>query len=198
MAAPVFSESPGNTPISEDELKALIPNLATRAELNEWERENIILAERWCFSPRVLKAFNPVSETDLRKLHREMFGRTWKWAGTYRNTEKNIGVPVVQINNAIAAFLGDADYWIKEKAFEPDELAVRFHHRLVHIHPFPNGNGRHSRLLADVLVVRLGRPRFSWGQANLQPANPVRDRYISAIKQADNGDIKPLMEFARS
>jgi Fic-DOC domain mobile mystery protein B len=198
MAASFLSESPGNTPISQDELAALIPNLATRAELNEWERENIILAERWCFSPRVLKAINPVSEADLRKLHHKMFGKTWKWAGNYRRTEKNIGVPVVQINNSMAAFLGDADYWIKERTFEPDELAVRFHHRLVHIHPFPNGNGRHARLLADVLVVQLGRSRFTWGRANFQPAGPVRDRYISAIKEADKGDIKPLREFARS
>jgi Fic-DOC domain mobile mystery protein B len=198
MGAALLSDSPGNTPISPDEIEGLIPNLATRAELNEWERENIILAERWCFSQRVLKSFNPASEADLRELHRQMFGKTWKWAGTYRKTEKTIGLPVVQINNAIAAFLGDADYWIKEKAFEPDEIAVRFHHRLVHIHPFPNGNGRHSRLIADVLVVQLGMPRFPWGRANLQSAGEVRDRYIAAIKKADDGDIKPLLEFARS
>ena len=198
MSASLTSDSPGNTPISADEIEALIPNLATRAELNEWERENIILAERWCFSPRVLKNFNPLSEPDLRELHRQMFGKTWKWAGTYRKTEKTIGVPVVQLNNAIAAFLGDAGYWVKEKAFEPDEIAVRFHHRLVRIHPFPNGNGRHSRLLADVLVVQLGRHRFPWGRANLQSADAVRDRYISAIKKADAGDINPLLEVARS
>ncbi|HWQ93487.1 MAG TPA: mobile mystery protein B [Clostridia bacterium] len=198
MSNSLLSDSPGNTPISEDEIEALIPNLATRAELNEWERENIILAERWCFSPRVLKNFHPICEADMRELHRQMFGKTWKWAGSYRKTEKTIGVPVVQINNAIAAFLGDADYWIKEKRFEPDEIAVRFHHRLVHIHPFPNGNGRHSRLIADMLAVQLGRPRFSWGRTNLQPAGALRDRYISAIKRADEGQIKPLMEFARS
>ena len=199
MAAPsLLSDSPGNTPIREDELASLIPDLATRAELNEWERENIISAERWCFSPRVLKAFKPASEIDLRKLHRQMFGKTWKWAGAYRKTEKNIGVPVVQINNSIAAFLGDAAYWIKDKAFEPDELAVRFHHRLVQIHPFPNGNGRHARLLADVLAVQLGRPRFTWGRNDLQPTGPLREKYIAAIKTADNGNLKPLTEFARS
>jgi Fic-DOC domain mobile mystery protein B len=198
MAASLLSGSAGNTPIHEDELEALIPNLATRAELNEWERENIIFAERWCFSPRVLKAFDPASEADLRKLHRQMFAKTWKWAGTYRKTEKNIGVPVVQINNSMAAFLGDAKYWIKEKTIEPDLLAVQFHHRLVHIHPFPNGNGRHARLIADVLVMQLGRPRFTWGRSNLQPASLVRDQYISAIKKADAGNLKPLIEFARS
>ncbi len=198
MATSLLSNSPGNTPVSEDEIEGLIPNLATRGELNEWERENIILAERWCFAPRVIKNFSPVSEADLRELHRQMFGKTWKWAGTYRKTEKTIGVPVVQINNSIAAFLGDAGYWVQEKAFEPDEIAVRFHHRLVHIHPFPNGNGRHSRLIADVLVVQLGRPRFTWGRANLQPAGAARASYISAIKKADEGDIKPLMTFARS
>jgi Fic-DOC domain mobile mystery protein B len=191
-------DAPGNTPISEDEIEALIPNLATRAELNEWERENIILAERWCFSPRVLKKFNPALEADVRELHRRMFGKTWKWPGAYRKTEKTIGVPVVQINEAMAAFLGDAAYWIKEKAFEADELAVRFHHRLVHIHPFPNGNGRHSRLIADMLAVQLGRPRFPWGQTSLQAACELRTRYISAIRQADDGKLKPLLEFARS
>lgn len=195
--APV-TDSPGNTPISDDEIEALIPHLATRAELNEWERENIILAERWCFSARVLKNFNPAREADVRELHRQMFGKTWKWAGTYRKTEKTIGVPVVQINTAMAAFLGDAEYWIKEKTFDADEIAVRFHHRLVQIHPFPNGNGRHSRLIADVLAVQLGRPRFPWGRANLQGAGDVRTRYISAIKQADGGNLIPLMEFARS
>jgi Fic-DOC domain mobile mystery protein B len=198
MSNSLLSNSPGNTPISEQEIEALIPNLATQGELNEWERENIILAERWCFSPRVLKSFNPVCEADLRELHRQMFGKTWKWAGSYRKTEKTIGVPVVQINNAMAAFLGDAEYWVKEKTFAADEIAVRFHHRLVHIHPFPNGNGRHSRLIADVMAVQLGRPRFSWGRTNLQPGGAVREQYISAIKKADEGQIKLLMEFARS
>lgn len=198
MTSPLISQSPGNTPISAEEIETLIPNLATRAELNEWERENIILAERWCFSRRVLSRFNPVCEAGLLELHRQMFGKTWKWAGIYRKTEKNIGVPVVQINNAMAAFLGDADYWIKEKVFDADEIAVRFHHRLVHIHPFANGNGRHSRLIADVLAVQLGRPRFPWGRANLQSAGAVRDTYISAIKRADEGNVKPLIEFARS
>jgi Fic-DOC domain mobile mystery protein B len=197
MTDALLPDSPGNTPISEDEIEALIPNLATRAELNEWERENIILAERWCFSPRVLKKFNPALDADVRELHRQMFSKTWKWAGTYRITEKSIGVPVVRINEAMAAFLGDAEYWIKEKTFEADEIAVRYHHRLVHIHPFPNGNGRHSRLIADMLAVQLGRPRFPWGQASLQAASEVRNRYISAIKQADDGNLKPLMEFAR-
>jgi Fic-DOC domain mobile mystery protein B len=188
----------GNTPITPEELDALIPNLASRLELNEWERDNIIRAERWCFSARILNKFNPMSETDLRHLHRRMFDATWKWAGTYRTTEKTIGVPPVRIISDIAALLGDAQYWIKEKAFHPDEIAIRFHHRLVLIHPFSNGNGRHSRLIADVLVVQLGGLRFNWGRADLQASGGVRDRYIGALKNADAGDIKPLLAFARS
>ena len=100
MSASIFTNSEGNTPIGPDEIEDLIPNLATRLELNEWERDNIIRAERWCFSPKVLKKFNPLSEVDLRSLHRRMFDATWKWAGTYRKTEKTIGVPIVQINTA--------------------------------------------------------------------------------------------------
>jgi Fic-DOC domain mobile mystery protein B len=198
VITPIFTNSEGNTPISPDEIDALIPNLASRLELNEWERENIIRAERWCFSARVLNKFNPVSETDLRDLHRRMFGATWKWAGTYRTTEKTIGVPVVHIINDIAALLGDAGYWIKERVFHPDEIGIRFHHRLVLIHPFPNGNGRHARLIADMLAVQLGCSRFEWGRADLQALGGVRDRYISALKSADAGDIKPLLKFARS
>jgi Fic-DOC domain mobile mystery protein B len=198
MSASIFTNSEGNTPIGPDEIEDLIPNLATRLELNEWERDNIIRAERWCFSPKVLKKFNPISEVDLRSLHRRMFDATWKWAGTYRKTEKTIGVPVVQINTAIASLLGDAEYWIKERPFDCDEIAIRFHHKLVLIHPFPNGNGRHSRLISDVLAVQLGCPRFTWGRANLQTEGGVRDRYISALKCADLNDIMPLIAFARS
>jgi Fic-DOC domain mobile mystery protein B len=196
--ASIVKHSDGNTPISADEIDALIPNLSSRLELNEWERENIIRAERWCFSPRVLKKFNPLSETDLRQLHRRMFGATWKWAGTYRCTEKTIGVPVARIANDLAALPGDVNYWIKETAFPSDEIAIRFHHRLVSIHPFPNGNGRHSRLLADLLIVKLGGSRFKWGRADLQATSEIRKRYIAALRCADAGNIKPLLEFARS
>lgn len=189
--------SDGNTPLSPDELADLIPNLATKEELNEWERENILLAREWAISDRT-SPVGVISDQYIRKLHEKMFGETWKWAGQYRRSEKNIGVRVHQIRERLMALFGDARYWIENGTYASDELAVRFHHRLVLVHPFPNGNGRHARLIADLLVMKLGRPEFTWGSANLVTEGAARKRYLEAIRAADNGDIQPLFNFARS
>jgi Fic-DOC domain mobile mystery protein B len=191
-----ISSQDGNTPIAAGERDALIPNLASQEELNEWERENILRAEEWCFG-RALKSENPLTDEYIRKLHEKMFRDTWKWAGSYRKTEKTIGVPVFKIREMLKNLFGDAKYWIENKTYETDELATRFHHRLVSIHPFPNGNGRHARLMADVLVVREGLARFTWGQNSLISPGKMRTQYIDALKQADAGDIKPLLKFVR-
>lgn len=156
----LFTAGDGNTPLSPDEQADLIPDLTTKEELNEWERQNILEAAAWAFEPRNLNRHDPFSETYVRALHLRMFDQTWKWAGVYRTSEKNIGIPHYQIREALPILLGDARYWVERRTFEPDELAVRFHHRLVWIHPFANGNGRHARLIADVVAQRLGRPVF--------------------------------------
>jgi Fic-DOC domain mobile mystery protein B len=152
--------SDGNTPLSLEELADLIPDLATKEELNEWERENILLAREWALGDRT-SAVDMASDEYVRKLHGKMFDQTWKWAGEYRRTEKNIGVPFHEIRERLMALFGDVRYWIENNTYSPDEIAVRFHHRLVLIHPFPNGNGRHARLIADVLAMKLGRPAFT-------------------------------------
>lgn len=194
---PAHSAPEGKTPLSPEELEDLIPNLATKEELNEFERENIILAREWAFSDRT-PPLGMAADEYVRKLHLRMFDQTWKWAGQYRKTEKNIGVPVYQVREQLAALFGDTRYWIEQGTYPPDEIAVRFHHRLVQIHPFPNGNGRHARLLADVLARKLGRPVFSWGAADLVKEGTARSRYLEAISLADKEDIQPLIAFARS
>jgi Fic-DOC domain mobile mystery protein B len=188
--------SDGNTPLSPEELADLIPNLATKEELNEWERENILIARDWATSDRTAP-LQMVSDQYIRKLHEKMFDETWKWAGQYRLTEKNIGVPVHEIRERLMSLFGDGRYWIENKTYSPDETAVRFHHRLVYIHAFPNGNGRHARLIADVLNIKLGNPAFTWGSANLVEEGAARTRYLEAIRAADHGDIQPLLQFAR-
>jgi Fic-DOC domain mobile mystery protein B len=193
----ITATSGGNTPLSPEELADLIPNLATKEELNEWERENILLARDWANADRT-SPVDMVSDEYVRKLHAKMFDETWKWAGQYRLTEKNVGVPVHEIRDRLMALFGDARYWIEKGTYSPDEIAVRFHHRLVLIHPFPNGNGRHARLIADALVMKLGRPALTWGSANLVEEGAARKRYLEAIRTADNGDIQPLLSFARS
>jgi len=194
---PEVNVGDGNTPLAPEELDDLIPNLGMREELNEWERENILRARRWAFG-RSLASSNPVSDEYIRKLHRRMFDQTWKWAGVYRKTEKTIGVQVQQMREMLAALLGDANYWIENNTYTADEIALRFHHRLVLIHLFPNGTGRHARLIADVLAVKLGRPVFSWGRLSLIKPAEARERYLQALRTADAGDVVALIEFARS
>jgi len=194
----LFLEGEGNTPLSADEQADLIPNLATKEELNEWERQNILEAYTWALAPNHLRRHEPLVEPYVRDLHLRMFDQTWKWAGTYRTTEKNIGVPRHEIRDRLAALLGDARYWLEHGTYAADELAVRFHHRLVSIHPFANGNGRHARLVADVLAQRQNRPVFTWGGADLVRAGDFRRRYIDALQAADAHDIGPLLAFARS
>jgi Fic-DOC domain mobile mystery protein B len=194
----LFATEDGNTPLSPQEQDDLMPDLATKEELNEWERQNLLEAYGWAFDPRNLHRQDPFAESYVRKLHQRMFDQTWKWAGTYRTTEKNIGIPHYQIRDVLAALLGDVRYWVEHQTFEPDELAVRFHHRLVLIHPFVNGNGRHARLMADVFLQRQGRPVFTWGGADIVRAGNFRFKYIDALRVADKNDIQPLLAFARS
>lgn len=192
-----MSPTDPNTPLSPEELADLIPGLATKEELNEWERENILRAREWAISDRT-SAADVATDSYVRKLHKRMFDQTWKWAGQYRRTEKNIGIPVYQIREQLVALLGDVRYWIEHSTFLPDEIAVRFHHRLVVIHPFPNGNGRHARLIADILAMKLNRPAFTWGAADLIKRGEARAEYLNAIRAADRDDIHPLIKFARS
>jgi Fic-DOC domain mobile mystery protein B len=195
-----MNQIPGNTPLTPDELKQLKPSLTLKSELNEWELKNILEANRWALSSRVLLRRDPLTEPYLRELHKRMFDQTWKWAGKYRTTVKiNLGVPFHEIHDKIRILLDDARYWIEHQTFDWDEAAIRFHHRLVCIHPFPNGNGRHARLLADVIAVKNGREQFTWGSTTLA-AGPGRAEYIRCLQAADanNDDIQGLLHFARS
>jgi Fic-DOC domain mobile mystery protein B len=126
-----------------------------------------------------------------------MLGDVWRWAGHYRTSARNIGIDHWQIAEALRILLGDGKTWIEHKVYSPDEFALRFHHRLTVIHPFPNGNGRHARLVADLLVTQLGGASFSWGKGNLRTAGDLRKSYVAALRAADNHDIAPLLAFGR-
>jgi Fic-DOC domain mobile mystery protein B len=194
----LFDSGDGKTSLSSEEQSDLIPNLATREELNEWERQNIVEASGWAFDARNAGRHDPLTEPYVRELHRRMFDQTWKWAGRYRISEKNIGIPFYHISESLAALLGNARYWLENETFGPDEIAIRFHHRLAFIHPFANGNGRHARLIADVLAQRQGRPVFTWGGADIMRAGDFRQSYIDALRAADKNDIALLLKFGRS
>lgn len=183
------------TPLTPEEMRDLIPShIAFRRELNEAEQENIVRAEEWAFGRRR----ELLSEKFIRDLHGQMFGYVWRWAGKFRRSERNLGIPYWEIAAAIRQLLDEVRSWIEYKSYPVDEIAVRFHHRLVQIHPFANGNGRHSRLMSDLLVMRLGGARFTWGSNSLREAGELRRRYIAALQAADNHDVQPLVAFARS
>ncbi len=183
------------TPLTPEERDGLIPtHIALRRELNELEQQNIIAASAWAFGQRR----SPVAEPFGRNLHKRMFGQVWRWAGVYRASDKNIGVPHWEVPVRLREALDNTRYWIENKTFPNDEIAVRFHHALVFIHPFPNGNGRWSRLMADLLIVVLGGERFSWGRSSLRNADDTRSAYIAALKAADGHDFGALIAFARS
>lgn len=196
MSDPPFAaEDDAATPLEAEEREQLIPTYITnRAELNEVEQIGIADADRWAFAR---KRGNVLDEDFLTALHRRMFGEVWRWAGTFRASERNIGVDPLQIGVQLRQLVGDVRYWIEHGTYSPDEIAARFHHKLVWIHPFPNGNGRHARLAADLLVVRLGGTRFTWGSVNLVVAAETRRRYVQALRAADRHDIAPLLAFVR-
>lgn len=186
----------GATPLGPDELLGLKPTWITnRHELNEAEQANILAGLAW--AKRTRKG-DILSEDFIRALHLEMFGDVWAWAGSLRLRETNIGYPPHRIQVALREFLDTAKYWQENATYPRDELAVHVHHRLVQIHPFPNGNGRHTRAMADLVVERLGGEPLTWGRNSLIQDGPTRATYIAALRQADNLDIGPLLAFARS
>ena len=189
----------GQTPLNEEEKEGLrIPSITTREELDEFEQLNIEKAIQWTFGKK-FKAEQLFSEKFIKDLHRRMYGEVWKWAGTFRTSEKNIGIKSYLISIELKQLLEDVFFWNENNTYDSEELAIRFKHRLVSIHCFANGNGRHSRLLADLIMEKLYDSNFfSWGSANLVNATKSRRNYISAIKKADKNDIQPLIAFAKS
>jgi Fic-DOC domain mobile mystery protein B len=196
MTIPLFDEDDeANTPLTEEERAQLIPAYITlRRELNEAEQVNIAAALKWLAGRK--RAV--LDDAFLRELHKRMFGKVWRWAGQYRASPRNIGIDACRIPTEMRQLLDDARFWVENAVFPPDEIAVRFSHRLVSIHLFPNGNGRHSRMAGDLLAMQLGQSPFSWGRIGLVDAGETRQRYVAALQAADAHDIAPLLAFARA
>jgi Fic-DOC domain mobile mystery protein B len=193
-----FQYVDGQTPLSEGEKEGLlIKSITTRGELDELEQLNIEKAVEWTLNNKFVKE-KILSEEFIKTVHKKMFGDVWKWAGTFRKSERNIGVDWINIGVELRILLDDTKFWIKNKTYHPVEIAIRFKHRLVNIHCFPNGNGRHSRLMADIIIESVfGREVFTWNNSNLVKPDNARKEYIDSIRKADNGTIDPLLEFSR-
>jgi len=189
----------GQTPLEEDEKEGLlIKSIATRGELDEFEQQNIEDAIQWSLT-RKFKSERILSESFIQELHKRMYRNVWRWAGEYRKTNKNIGVDKLDIPVALRSLIDDASYWLEHNVYEPEEFAIRFKHRLVSIHCFPNGNGRHSRMIADIIVEKIfHQPVFSWGSKNQSDENDSREKYLKALRKADKGNFESLLKFSRS
>lgn len=189
----------GQTPLSEEEKEGLrISSITTREELDEFEQLNIEKAIQWTFGKKI-KTEQLFSEQFIKTLHKKMYGEVWKWAGEFRSSEKNIGIKSYLISIHLKQLLDDALYWKQYETYEPQELAIRFKHRLVSIHCFANGNGRHSRLIADLIMEKIYNGNFfTWGSVNLVHSTDARSQYIQAVRKADELDIQPLILFAKS
>ena len=188
----------GQTPIEEEEKEELkIKTISTRGELNEFEQANIEKAIEW--SLKTNPSYNKILTIDfIIEVHKRMFDQVWGWAGKFRKTNKNIGVDKYQIPLELTKLIDDCRYWIENKVYPEDEIAIRLKHRLVEIHPFPNGNGRHSRLCADILISKgLKKEIFTWGSKNITDKGDTRTEYLNAIYEADKENLKPLLVFAR-
>lgn len=196
------TNAPGATPLDPDEAADLIPShISTQGELNDAEQANIRDARIWYLARS--KNFK-LSEATIRETHRRMFNQVWRWAGRYRGSNKNIGAEKHLIVEKVQALCLDVGAWIEHKTFIWDEMGVRLHHRLVAIHPFANGNGRHSRLVADLFMAANEQPAFSWGRRTFTndldagQTSQLRDEYLGALRAADQGDISRLLKFVRS
>lgn len=189
----------GQTPLDEEEKEGLlIKTIIAKNELDEFEQMNIEKAIEWTIHTN-LKKDRILSEKFIKDLHKKMFGDVWKWAGEFRKSEKNIGVKCTQISIELKNLIGDTHYWIENKTFSPEEISIRFKHRIVAMHCFSNGNGRHSRMMADIIIESIfKREIFTWHKSNMVNADETRKKYIETLKEADNGNIEPLIEFANN
>ncbi len=191
-----FIVAKGATPLSLDEIHNLIPkHLTQQHQLDEWEQYNIARAEMWIKSRKIKDI---LSIEFVKKLHHKMFCDTWSWAGKFRQRQTNIGVNSIYIPQELKILIDDVVFWEENKTFSKREIGVRLHHRLVFIHPFPNGNGRFSRLFADLYLLQQNESRFSWGRTNLAKDSSFRDKYLKALRMADKSDYQELIIFADS
>lgn len=181
---------PGQTPI--DDLSGLkVKGITTQAELNAHEAENIRKAVLKYLGAKPTRRSAKFDVRWALRLHAEMFGHIWQWAGQPRTQELNIGSPPHQVSVDLLNLLEDLKVWQKS-GMPLQEQAVRLHHRAVKIHPFLNGNGRWSRLLANIWLKLHGAAPIDWPEAVIGTSSVVRDEYIAAIKAADNHDFAPL------
>ena len=194
----MFEYEFGATPLDPNEVEGLIPShITNQQQLNEWEQANILEVEEWTNRHKFITS-KVLTIEFIRRLHLKMFNKTWRWAGKFRKSNKNIGVHWSHVSTELKNLNEDVKYQIKHDVYPIDEIAARFHHRLVYIHPFANGNGRHARLMSDIFLLSQNHKRFSWGnKSNFTVLSNIRKKYIQALRAADKMDYSLLIDFLK-
>src|SRR5258708_4203339 len=194
------AHAPGATPLSEEDLRGLkLASVTTQGELNEAEAQNILRGQEWARRSRASTLSDMLSDEYLLRLHKQMFGDVWKWAGKFRERETNIGVPPHSIRTNLRQLYEEVRGWLEFRAYPPDEIAIRLHYRVVTIHPIANGNGRHARMLVHMTMIRhFGLKPLKWGGSALRDLDVNRKVYIDSLAPADKRDFAPLLAFAPS
>ena len=182
----------GATPLDPDELSGLkFKHISHREQLNELEQANIVKGLLWVKKNN--KRDDILTSRFAMDLHKALFKEVWTWAGTYRLTEKNIGIDPYRISVSLKNLLDDLSAWIEFNSYPADEAVLRFHHQLVKIHPFPNGNGRFARIYADLIANKYFHiTPINWGGIDLDKITQTRKNYINALRAADGGDLSVL------
>lgn len=190
----IIHELEGATPLDPAELVGLkLKHVGARRELDEVEQANIIAGLLWLRAQRLTRVTDMAL---LVQLHKQLFGEVWSWAGSFRKTEKNIGVDPLQISQQLRNLLDDAVAWHRYQTYPPRQALLRLHHGIVKIHPFANGNGRFARIYTDWVADKLyGIAPIQWGNADLQRTSAIRGAYIAALRAADGNDFSPLCEL---
>ena len=190
----------GQTPLNEEEMEGLlIPSITTREELDEFEQLNIQKAIEWYLIRKRFKTDKVLTEDFILEVHKRMLNEVWSWAGQFRTSKKTIGIPWHHVPIRLRQLIDDCKYWIEHKTYSDEEIAIRFKHELVAIHLFPNGNGRHSRLMGDIVIKHIfKKPIFTWGHKNILDKDKNRNSYIKSLKNCDKGDFEDLIAFAQS
>lgn len=187
---------PGETPIDVSHLK--VKGVQTRSQLDSVEAANILkVVSKYFGRRRPTERMAPFTLQWVKRLHREMFGDVWKWAGRNRTSEINIGVKWHLIDEKLQQLLDDLACWGQSEVGVLEQAAM-LHHRAVQIHPFYNGNGRWARMLANILLHSRGYSSTGWPNELIGTTSIIRDRYIAAIKAADDGNYDLLTDLHRT
>lgn len=189
-----FIDRDGSTPLDPDQIRGIkFSHLVNMGELDEVEDLNIQKGLEWLNRQ---KGDDYLSMEFLCKLHEKLFGDVWKWAGTFRKVEVNLSkIKYYDVGPQLKMFFEDAKLWIEGGRMSWDEISAEMHHRLIAIHPFPNGNGRTTRIYTEYVQKRNKQAVTSWKASLNHDPKERRRVYIKSLQQADKGDFRPLIEF---